>query len=67
MAYTRIKFINATLYVIASYYSMSELKIISQKNLQLTLLQKGNGQYFLGKMALLPLFGERFAHIIPHP
>ena len=35
--------------------------------MQLALLQTDNGQYFLGKMALPPLFGEKFALIIPHP
>jgi hypothetical protein len=34
------------------------------KKMQLAFLQRGNGQYFLGKMALPPLFGETFALVI---
>jgi len=56
MAYIKMKFITAMLLVTANSYWMGELKITSQKNWQLALLQKGSGQYILGKMALPPVF-----------
>jgi hypothetical protein len=59
----RMKFINAMLYVISSSYFTSELKKLLKK-IQLAFVQTGNGQYFLGKMALSPLLGENFALII---
>ena len=61
-----MKFINAILYVIASSYSMSELKIVSKK-IAANALANRQCPIVLGKMALLPLFGERFALIILHP